>query len=209
MKLMHWIIKTAAGAVITSLICMAATLYTLNAYVNILLKQYQIPQAVTQAVDWPKFISYIGEQLNSGASQGAIAAKPGEKAAQASAQPSKEQNDSSDRASGGPASEPEPPKDAVAVWSQQSGDWETSTDADRMIVMTGEEFSRKKDELTEEQKMEIFSVISRMPQEEIQQISLWLEGGLTASELALAEELLRARLEPEEYEGLLELMKPE
>ncbi|MNI88538.1 hypothetical protein D3C73_1458500 [compost metagenome] len=83
-----------------------------------------------------------------------------------------------------------------------------TSEEDRKVVVSGEEFAKKKDELTQEQKNKIFSVISKLPQEDIQYISKLMENGITASELKELEQILQKRLQPEEYADLLKLLKP-
>lgn len=68
-----------------------------------------------------------------------------------------------------------------------------TSEEDRKVVVSGEEFAKKKDELTQEQKNKIFSVISKLPQEDIQYISKLMENGITASELKELEQILQKR----------------
>jgi hypothetical protein len=92
--------------------------------------------------------------------------------------------------------------DSITVWGQVN---KTGTQKD--IVMSKEEFAKKKDLLTSEDKMNIFSlVVSKLSQEEIQRLSTLLEKGITAEELKEVDLILQNKLKKEEYQQLLKIL---
>ncbi|OXM84547.1 hypothetical protein [Paenibacillus rigui] len=110
-----------------------------------------------------------------------------------------------------------PPEDAIAVFGHQSGQSGSSTgsgsssasDADKRVVVSGEDFTKKKDQLTNEEKNKIFNLLmTRVPQDEMQRISRLMEDGITAAELKEIEQVLQKYLKPEEYTQLLSMIKP-
>ncbi|MDQ1911156.1 hypothetical protein RAC89_11900 [Paenibacillus sp. GD4] len=215
MKLMLWLAKLAVSAVVTSLCCLALTFFAVNSYVDLLLEQYHIPRQAGQSIQWNQLVSHMAKQFDSMVGMGGSGKPPADReVAAVSGNPTDEKKqERTGTETGGQTPKPsstterKPPEDAVAVWSRQSVSSMTSEE-DRKVVVSGEEFAKKKDELTQEQKNKIFSVISKLPQEDIQYISKLMENGITASELKELEQILQKRLQPEEYADLLKLLKP-
>jgi hypothetical protein len=98
--------------------------------------------------------------------------------------------------------------DAVAVWGQvqqESGSSETKAQKD--MVISTEEFAKKKDLLTSEDKMKIFSlVVNKLPQDEVQHLSAILEDGITAVEMKEVDQILQKYLSKEEYKQLFDIL---
>ncbi|MDF2960348.1 MAG: hypothetical protein K0S39_2083 [Paenibacillus sp.] len=130
----------------------------------------------------------------------------------------------------GSSSQRKPPEDAVAVFGHQNGitegagngagngsgsagasgiDSDLSSDSSAgKIVVSGEEFTKKKEQLSTDAKNKIFNLmVKRVPQTEMQNISKLIEAGITASELKEIEQLLQKHLKPEEYSQLLGLIQ--
>lgn len=229
MRLLLWLTKTAVTAIVTSLICIAATFYTVNTYVNLLLDQYHIQRPANAGISWSQFVAYMGKQW--GGASGTKASLPGGGDVPAAAAPQKigegiadgrtstgsgssapseptGGTDTTDTPGQGTGSDRKPPEDAVAVWSQQSSGSAAAAE-DQKIVMTGEEFTKKKNELTREQKDKVLSVISSMPASDILAISTMMEDGITAAEMREIEQLLKKHLKAEDYEELLSIIESE
>lgn len=118
-----------------------------------------------------------------------------------------------------------PPEDAIAVFGHQSGQPDTgagsasgsgsggsgaagAADADRRVVVSGEDFTKKKEQLSDEDKNKIFNLlVTRIPQDEMQRISRLMEDGITASELKEIEQVLQKYLKQDEYNQLLGMIK--
>jgi hypothetical protein len=99
-------------------------------------------------------------------------------------------------------------KDAVEVWGQlgqRSGSGKANEQKD--WVISTEDFAKKKDMLSSEDKMKIFTlVVSKLPQNEVQQLSTILEGGITAVEMKEVDQILQKYLKKEEYQQLLDIL---
>ncbi|WP_282938648.1 hypothetical protein [Paenibacillus sp. RC67] len=123
---------------------------------------------------------------------------------------------SSSSTKGGGSTTKKPPEDAIAVFGQQSG--QASTDKsgsgipgvedNKKIVVSSEEFTKKKEQLSNEEKNKIFNMlVTRVPQNEMQTISSLMEDGITAGELKQIESILQKYLKPDEYAQLLAMIK--
>lgn len=210
-------LKLGVNAAVTSLFCVVMTFLAVNAYMDVLLDQYQIQRPGNQKIEWSRFMNRFTAQLGLGMDEEtgmkpkdiAVSANPGSSSPSASsAAGSKESGGSSPdgAVSKDPADPYRVPEDAVAVWSRHSEEAKPP-EKERKIVVSSEEFTKKKEQLSEENKVKIFSLlVSRVPQEEMQRISAILEDGITAAELKELEELLQRYLEPEEYQQLQSLI---
>ncbi|MFD2672182.1 hypothetical protein [Marinicrinis sediminis] len=100
-------------------------------------------------------------------------------------------------------SEPEG-QDALPVFS--SGTVQHGEE-DEVIIST-EDFHDTKDKLSAEDKMQIFSMlITKLPQEELQTLSTYMENGITTSEFIAMKELIGTYVSPEELDELLSLIE--
>lgn len=99
----------------------------------------------------------------------------------------------------------EAPIDALPVWGQgQAGGQQEGLDA---LVLTSEEFIRIRDEMSDDDKMQIFTLLaSRIPQEELLQFSTWIENGLTFAELGAIESVVSQYLSEEEQNDLYAIL---
>lgn len=99
-------------------------------------------------------------------------------------------------------------QDAVEVWNQSSGNSQQSTEGRKDIVMSPEELQQKKDQMGDADKMEVFSILTtKLPQEEVQKISLFIENGITEQELEEVKTILAKYLKDDEYEKLLNILQ--
>ncbi|MFB0847138.1 hypothetical protein [Paenibacillus oleatilyticus] len=230
---MKWLIgiaKLAVSAAVTSLCCVALTFAAANTYVDLLLDQYHIPRPAGQKIEWSAFMSRFTAQLGLGAGGGsggtakpkdlAVSVPPaGGNTSSSSEAGTKErtQTEGKTTAPGSGKANDDPyrvPEDAVAVWSRQSGKANSKQDSlaeqDRKVVVSSEEVTKKKEQLSEADKAKIFSLmVSRVPQEDMQTISKLMEDGITAGELKEIERLLQKSLKSDEYKQLMDLIQKE
>ncbi|MBP1153282.1 MULTISPECIES: hypothetical protein [unclassified Paenibacillus] len=211
MKWMSWMLKLGISAVVTSLCCVVMTFLAVNAYVNVLLDQYQIQRPGNQKMEWSRFVNRFTAQLGIGMNEEEDK-KTKDLAVSAKESPSTSSATGTNKSGGGsPGSQDlvDPyrvPEDAVAVWNRQSEQAELPEE-ERRVVVSSEEFAEKKEQLSEENKAKIFSIlISRLPQEEMQRISVIMEDGITAAELKELQQLFQAHLKPGEYQQLQSLI---
>lgn len=107
-----------------------------------------------------------------------------------------------------PTSRPEPSQDALEVMGRIERSEESGADTfNEEWVLSMEELNERKDRLTAEERMEIFSILmSRMPQDEVQHISELLENGITSEEVEQASEILKTYLTQEEYDRFIRIL---
>ncbi|NHN32251.1 hypothetical protein [Paenibacillus agricola] len=266
MKLIQAMIKLCVSIMITSLVCVVCTFTVMNAYIDMVLDQYQLKSTAIAAPNWSQFMAHLGKQAQGyrlfgetklaaeangstlppkaipttqGATQqqeDALAVFGHQQAVDGSAEPLKSEPESK------LGSKPEPeakPNASAANGTIADASRSTSLDSDMgnspangsrssssssstgspaepdilsgaggKVVVSGEEFTKKKEQLSNDDKNQIFKLLTRVPQAEIQHISLMMEDGITASELSSIEKLLQNYLKPEEYSQLLGMIKP-
>jgi hypothetical protein len=102
------------------------------------------------------------------------------------------------------------PDDSISAWKQQSGDSKQQTDSSekqKSLFMSAEQFTQKKDQLSDSDKMKIFTLLaSRLPENELQQISAYVEDGVTEQEWAEIQQIVEKDLKPDEYKQLEDLL---
>jgi len=195
------------------------TWYVVNQYVSAVLGQFHITTP-EQKLQLSQMISQLSEQAGSllGDATAQTAAPEGKGGpSQGGGSPSSSDNHSagtnpvngSPSGAAGDAGKSQPtseakPDDAVAAWSQLGQQQE---DKQKKVVISAQDFLQKKGELSNEDKTKIFSILStRLPPEEIQKISGFVEDGITEDELKQLESIVSKYVEPEEYQQLLDIL---
>lgn len=197
MKFFGWLGKVLVAAVVAACISVVTTFYVVQHYVQELIKPFQAVLPEKQ-LGLSEFVAKLWTESNI--------------VGQGGTQQDREENapkphtdtgtspDTSTKTGTGTGTTP-PPDDAVAVWSR-SGSKEASQ-KDK-VVMSAEQFQTKREKLSEEDKTTVFSLlISRLPQEELQQLSAMMEDGITSAELAEIEKIVENYLKPDEFEKLI------
>ncbi|TMV47994.1 hypothetical protein FE783_18685 [Paenibacillus mesophilus] len=186
MKFLSWLSKMIATVLLVAIVSAATTFYVMHAYVQQMLKSYEAVLPINQ-IDLTEFVANLWNGSNI-VDQGGTPQKGKERAPQP---------DSSTGVT--------PPQDeAVAAWSQ------TGTEEGRgkdKVVISAEQFQKKREMLSEEDKVTVFSMlISQLPQDELQHISTKLEDGLTATELTEIEKIVERYLQPEQVAKLMDIV---
>jgi heme-binding NEAT domain protein len=205
MKMFRWFSKLIVSTVLISSLSIVTTYYVVNLYVEEIFRQYQIPQ-LGKKIQFSDFTARLTQDLNivkpDTKKQAAIQDKPG------SAQPVSPTPGATSNPAGG-ASDSNLKDDAVAVGgrAQQGNTQNESSAGKKEVVLSTEQFAKKKDLITNEDKMKIFSLVaSKLPQEEIQRLSTLLEEGLTSMDLQDVDQTLHKYLKEEEYQQLLDII---
>lgn len=221
MKTMRWMGKIIFSCIFITSLTVLTTWHVVNLYIEEIVRQYQLP-VLGHKIQFSDVTARLSQELN------IVNPRDGGKAVVKS--PTAPSNkDHSEAASGASLDQkttatPEPAanpnsestdskpsmEDAVAVWGpvKQGTDPAPSTaEKQREIVMSTEEFAHKKELLTHDDKMKIFSlVISKLPQSEVQQLSTLLEDGITLIEMQEVEQTLRKHLNQQEFDQLLAII---
>lgn len=183
MKFFGWLVKVLAAAIMAACISVVTTFYVVQHYVQELIKPFQAVLPEKQ-LGLSEFVAKLWTESNI--------------VGQGGTQQDREEN--APKPSAGTGTTP-PPDDAVAVWSR-SGSKEASQ-KDK-VVMSAEQFQTKREKLSEEDKKTVFSLlISRLPQEELQQMSTMIEDGITSAELSEIEKIVENYLKPDEFEKII------
>jgi hypothetical protein len=205
MKMFRWLSKLIVSTVLISSLSIVTTYYVVNLYVEEIFRQYQIPQ-LGKKIQFSDFTARLTQDLNivkpDTKKQAVIQEKP------STAQPVSPTPGATANPAGG-ASDHNLKDDAVAVGgrAQQGSTQNESSAGKKEIVLSTEEFAKKKDLITNEDKMKIFSLVaSKLPQEEIQHLSTLLEQGLTSKDLQDVNQTLQKYLKEEEYQQLLDII---
>jgi hypothetical protein len=100
--------------------------------------------------------------------------------------------------------------DSVSVWKQTgnvSKQEVSNTDKQKQLVISAEEFTKKKNQITDKDKVTIFTLLAtRLPQTEFQQISTYVEDGVTEQEWVDIQKIVEQYLKPEEYKELQDIL---
>jgi len=197
MKFFGWLGKVLVAAVVAACISVVTTFYVVQHYVQELIKPFQAVLPEKQ-LGLSEFVAKLWTESNI-VGQGGTQQDREENAPKPHTDTSTSP-DTSTKTGTGTGTTP-PPDDAVAVWSR-SGSKEASQ-KDK-VVMSAEQFQTKREKLSEEDKTTVFSLlISRLPQEELQQLSAMMEDGITSAELAEIEKIVENYLKPDEFEKLI------
>lgn len=225
MRWIGWLAKWAAGALLASALSVLTTFYMVESYMEALLARWNLSVPEAPVLDLERLFS-LGETANKGEAEGEVSEpnpnlretgrdRPIGGALKVTA-PVVSGEAGGSPGSGTAAGEgnlpdetPEPvsgagepfDQDAVPVFgSALSG----------ALVMSAEEFNEKRKNLSESDKAEIFTILlNRVPQEELQMLSLLLEDGITADEANTMMEVIGGYLEREEVNRLLAILGSE
>lgn len=219
MKLIAWFSKIVIGTVLITSITMFTTWYVVNMYVEDIFRQYQIP-ALGKKIQFNEFAARLVGELNivmhkDGGKQAAPQDIPTPTKAVPSPNPSGSQSSPSSSSrddlpvgginseGGGDASQGVK-DDAVAVMGRAR----TEEDGQKKeLVLSTEDFAKKKEALSSDDKMKIFSlVVAKLPQTEVQTLSALLEDGITTEELTEVNSTLKKYLSEKELKQLTDIL---
>ncbi|OCT16425.1 hypothetical protein A8709_03070 [Paenibacillus pectinilyticus] len=221
MKLVKWLGKIVIGTVLITSITMFTTWYVVNMYVEDIFRQYQLP-AMGKKIQFGEFASRLAGELNivrgkDGGKQTALgnnsspapSATPSSNPSGAVSSPSPSPNPNDQQpvngisSSGGIGTLPSGQDDAIPVM----GSARTEESEKKELVMSTEDFAKKKEALSSDDKMKIFSlVVSKLPQDEVQKLSTILEDGITTQELDQVNTTLKKYLSDKEMTQLMDIL---
>lgn len=219
MKLLAWIGKMAVTAALLSAISVYTTYYAVNSYVGNILQKMNIA-AEGPGFDLGNFLSTLSNQMHTlsmGESVQSQSSNQNQQAGEQEKPKAEAPTSGQDPASLNEAQQPqatgtngtEPGGDTVAVFGQnvdQAGN--ASTQQDQHVAVTTEQLQQKKEKITNEDKMKIFSIlVAKLPQDEMQRISGYMEDGITDGELKDIQLIMEKYLAENEYRELIEILK--
>lgn len=186
MKFIGWLGKMIFSSILISVISVMTTWFTIHFIVDDWLTSMNVP-ASSKSLNFSKFLGNLSNRIDE--------LTPDQKTTAEVEKP----NDESASSSSEQGVHSKPPEDAVEVWA-------ASAEKHNVIIST-EDFQKKKEQLTNEDKMKIFSIlVSRLPQEDMQKITGFVEDGITNDELQEVEQIVGKHLNAEEYSQLKQII---
>jgi hypothetical protein len=186
-------------SVIVCLLSVATTWYTVSYYVDNLLGQFHITT--------PKQKQELSQLITTLIKQSGLA-KNAESVADAAGNPPVANGGS--KTGNNPAVDQE--DDAVSVWSQTNANGSSidragKLGADSKMIISAQDFYTKKEKLSDDDKMKVFTILmENLPPDQLQQISQLVEDGITETELQKIDGILRQYVSSKDYEVLMDIM---
>ncbi|SEC29918.1 hypothetical protein [Paenibacillus sp. GP183] len=214
MKLFGWLSKLLISTVLISTLSVLTAWYVVNLYVEEVIRQYQLP-GLSKKIQLSDIAARLSDELNNNksknnhtASSATVKGLDAIQESSASPGPSPSQTPKVNPANPAEATPDSAKPDSIAVSGQVKQQSDSSkTGIHKDLVMSKEEFAKKKDLLSSEDKMSIFSlVVTKLSQEEIQRFSTLLENGITADDLKEIDNILQNKLTKEEYQQLQKIL---
>ncbi|MGG4217192.1 hypothetical protein ABEW32_03050 [Paenibacillus jamilae] len=217
MRWLGWLLKKGMTVVLVSALTLAVTGVVVNAYVQSLLRQFniQLDQQPIWGLGWlngstgANKSTETGKSKTTGSDSGS--ATPPDHALPVMGQDLEESGSKIGSAPNDKGSqEGSTSARTPGSESQQAGGTatpETSIEGHDLVI-TPDHLTEKKNNLPADQKQEIFTILmSKLPPEEMQKISAAMEGGLTEQELQDIQQVLAKYLTKEEYNKLMGMLK--
>ncbi len=212
-KWVSWVIRMGATALLLSFLCIWTTGYIVNSYMESVIKQLDLPldiQPIALSGVWGTLWgaeetpaagatpeSKPSQEIASDEPKDSHIASPSSEVAPEQANPDSanagDKPDSID--AGGPVDE-----------ASHDPDTEPSVDeAEPLPVFNGQEAIGQ---LSDEERQTLYAmVVSKLNQEQLNQLSDSLQGGLTSEELTQLESMLKATLTEQEYSQMMEVLQ--
>lgn len=192
MRFIGWMGKLVAVAIVAAIVSGMMSYYTMSVFVQETLKQYDValpaglpsPQSLAAAW-WAEAAGGSGKATEQRSNPPWRSGTAGEPTARSSTEGNEQPFE----------------EEAVAAWSQ------TGTGDRNQVVLSPEQFMSKRDQMSEEDKNAIFSLlISQLSETELQHISTMLEDGLTAAELEAMGGIVERHLPAEQVAALMRIV---
>jgi hypothetical protein len=198
MKWLGWLCKTIVTTAIMTAVSVTVTWLMINIYIQQLLGPLQGEQ-IARPVALSDLVSFMMAPIGN-PQENLTDSDPNDTAEETAGTEENEGTGGTDEgAEDTPVSDPAPPKDALPVMG--------NVQSEDQVYLSTDELDAKKDSISSEDRMEIFSILmSRLPPEEIQKISKLLEGGITSAEIREAANILKEHLNEQEYEKLIGIL---
>ncbi|WP_054958327.1 hypothetical protein [Paenibacillus dakarensis] len=196
MKLMKWLLKISLTAVLVSTLSILTTGIVVNAYLQSVLASFNI-QLEGQPLGAAGIMkSFFGMNTSGEGKTRQEPQESGRKGSEGDGTDPKEVNREVDGDT--------PPDNSLPVMGNSINE----SAVEQQIVMTPDEMVDKKSSLTTQEKEEIFTLLmTKLPQEIMQKISVSMEDGLTAVELDEIEKGISQYLSKEEFEKLMTMLQ--
>jgi hypothetical protein len=231
MRWLGWLLKKGMTVVLVSALTLAVTGVVVNAYIQSMLRQFNIrlDHQPVWGLGWLNGSLGTGKSTDTGKSKGtgngSGSVTPPEGALPVMGQGLEESGSGTGGTSGAGASGAahgtvpqgggSSPADSSGSPSREQAEGTATPETDQPssiegheLVITPDHLTEKKNSLPAQQKQEIFAILmNKLPPEEMQKISATMEGGLTEQELQDIQQVLAKYLTKEEYNKLMGMLK--
>jgi hypothetical protein len=234
-KLINWLTKIIIQTMLIAGLTIYLTWVTVHTYVDKLLSKYHLDSAESK-IGFSDFLSQMSGSLNilkpsrlnnqASGKTSELAQSPEptkEPLRQTLSDPAITEIPAMVKPEGTTSPKPEPATsdaastgavkaadDSVSVWKQTgnaSNQEQSKTGKQKELVMSAEQFTKKKGQITDKDKVTIFTLLAtRLPQTEFQQISTYVEDGVTEQEWVDIQKIVEQYLKPEEYKELQDIL---
>lgn len=201
MRLLGWFSKLLISVLLISFLSIFTTAYIVDLYINRFLEQWNMADTLKPSMDAEDYVSKLvnpSQLLNQDDSTSPSSIQE---------EDVKEDQIVTEDDPGLPVFNQEEVSELEQENAQPANQPPTSSDLKGTLVMSAQEFNEKRKKLTNQDKTAIFSIVmTKLPQEELQKMSLLLEDGITEEELGDLEDVMNAYLEQEEVTQLLTIL---
>ncbi|WNQ11480.1 hypothetical protein MJA45_28455 [Paenibacillus aurantius] len=199
-RFVTWLAKKIAATVLISVMTIYVTWLTVHTYVDQLLAKYHL-ETPGQNMQFSDFLANVSSGLN-------IFRQSSGKAKEQAVETMTNGRDgggtgAADQSTTANPSEPPVPRGegAVEVWGQ------TTTGSGQNLVMSAEDFIKKKEKLSDEDKMKIFTTLAgSLPASELQTLSAMAEDGITGEEMGKIQSMIDKYIKPEQVKELTAIL---
>ncbi|MGQ3477367.1 hypothetical protein [Paenibacillus sp. TY11] len=218
MRWLGWLLKKGMTVVLVSALTLAVTGVVVNAYVQSLLRQFniQLDHQPIWGLGWLKGSAGTDQGTDTGKNKttgsGSGSVTPPDDALPVMGQGLEENEGGAGGASNGKGSQEGSTSAGTSgnesrEQAEGTATPETSIEGQDLVI-TPDHLTEKKNNLPAAQKQEIFAILmNKLPPEEMQKISAAMEGGLTEQELQDIQQVLAKYLTKEEYNKLMGMLK--
>ncbi|MEX2415516.1 MAG: hypothetical protein WD424_05180 [Paenibacillaceae bacterium] len=199
MRLLGWFSKLLISVLLISFLSVFTTAYIVDLYINRFLEQWNVADTLKPTVDAEDYVSKLINPSRIWTQDDS----PSPTSIQEDEVLNEDHTATEEDDPGLPVFNPE----QVTGMEQEDAQSPASSDLKDTVVMSAQEFNEKRKKLTNQDKSAIFAiVITKLPQKELQKMSLLLEDGITEEELGNLEDVMNAYLEQEEVTKLLAIL---
>ncbi|UVI30302.1 hypothetical protein [Paenibacillus spongiae] len=218
-----WFAKTVAAGLIISFLSIWTTGYIVNSYVETLLKQFKLPlDQKPFALDgvwgslWGADPVLKSDVQGTASTDDAKSKDDNKKEEETDREEAGTQGGEEEKTPAADASGDLPPGSITDIGggsgTKAGGSASSKEDMGEAekegIAMTEDQLSDAKNRMSAADKESLFEVMmTKLPQEAWQQISTWMEDGITASEMTDIQQLVAQHLSREEYDKMMEILK--
>ncbi|MFK4305058.1 hypothetical protein ABH892_005230 [Paenibacillus sp. RC254] len=215
MRWLGWLLKKGITVVLVSALTLAVTGVVVNAYVQSLLRQFniQLDHQPVWGLGWLNGSSGTDKSTGTGKNKatggGSESVTPPDDALSVMGQGLDESGSGAGGTGTSGATNGKTPQEggSSSTGASRNATPETSIEGHDLVI-TPDNLTEKKNSLPAEQKQEIFAILmNKLPPEEMQKISAAMEGGLTEQELQDIQQVLTKYLTKEEYNKLMGMLK--